>query len=212
MRDDWLSSLAAQDAYLGDYPDWQRPSHEPEGPPTPIHLQPNAWALGQQAARDIQNAPLPQLTPAPGWAGNVREIGGRMGALANQAGTGAMEAFQTHLGRAPPWQEDLTGSDPGTRELQQQVMTRAIAARPQPQDLAEEWARSLGRPFGDPLSYAGMRPGAALAWNLATGVGSEAARQAYKDTPAEKYAAMVGGAAPFVMGHILSTGGPKWLQ
>jgi hypothetical protein len=81
---DWaLGALAAQDAYRGPYEDWQRPATQPEGPPS-------QWSAGVQVARDIQAAPVPQMPPAPGWTGNLREIGGRMGDIA-QAGVNAAD-------------------------------------------------------------------------------------------------------------------------
>jgi hypothetical protein len=94
-RDDWLmSALAAQDAYRGDWPEQYGPADNP-------------WARGVQRAADIEAAPRPRLPAAPGWAGTAREVGGRMGDLANLA----LETFRVPVNyasenRYPPGSEE----------------------------------------------------------------------------------------------------------
>lgn len=68
---EWLmGALAAEDAYRGVPDAWQ--------PPDP-------WARGVRQAEVINARPRPQFEPPPGQAGNLAEVGGRMGDILGSA-------------------------------------------------------------------------------------------------------------------------------
>ena len=136
-RDYWMGSLAAQDGYRGDWPQRTIGFSPPSGSNAalgslaasePVQSESrmeeggyrggdqlygppdNPWARGVQRAADIEAAPRPRLGPAPGWGGNAREIGGRMGDIGNAA----LETF-----RAPAQLAAKNPYPPGTEEWQQ---------------------------------------------------------------------------------------------
>lgn len=111
---DRLSELVAQDAYRGDYPDWVRPSHEAEGPPT-------LWQMGQMAA---SGEVLPQRADPRTPIGSLAEMGkvtpggviGRMGSLLTESLPAGVERAANYYRTTPNYRMGAANPQPARTE------------------------------------------------------------------------------------------------